>query len=290
MKFRLPKSFTNIFELIKSLGTIWYSNLYTLLIFNIIIGFSTIFLAWYCNFQLLSYFTTAEEKGQIPSHLLSRFLLLGEMAIFLTFFPALLLCSYFALWQLENKPSSGSGVESSEPITLLIRKSSSSLLLLGSGWMTALIKGINRIFLFIICVCLSGFISGKYQSDSLDTCLIILNSIWFSVLLLKLSSLIVLPWLSLSSASYEIRRGKVEIKEGAIWLILASWLSAALLVILFTTFLKNERGSTLPSPHLTYQLAIHGIQFYVPQPFLWFIAIVARQYAVLIPRKKKKIE
>jgi hypothetical protein len=279
----LPQSFTNIITLLLSIRKTWWNNFFTLVFYNLIVGFFTIVTMWYCNSLISSHLIQAEETGQVPSQFLSRLLILGEIGTLITFYPAILLCNFFALWQLETEPETNS--LPSEPLKTLIKKSSSGLILLGSGWMNAIISGTNRIFLFLIFLCISGFLSGKYQSESLDISLIILNSAWLSMLLLKLSTLMVLPWLALGSKTTEIKRSKVQIKAGATWLILISWTTALSLTVLLQEYFQLDREPPVLAPHLAYQLAIQALNFYVPQPFLWFIAVVAREYAVLTPRK-----
>lgn len=278
----LPQSFTNITKLFRSVEKTWRDNFLALAFYSLIIGCFTIIPMWYCNSLVFSYLTEAEETGKVPSHFLGRLLILSEVGTLVTFYPAILLCNFFALWQLEQDPETTSAL--SEPLKTLIKKSSSGLILLGSGWVQAIIKGSNQIFLFVIFLCISGFLSGKYQSESLDISLIVLNSAWLSLLLLKLSTLMALPWFALGSKSVELKRNKVQVKAGATWLILFSWTAALSLNLLLRGYLQFDQKPPFEMPHLAYQLLIQSINFYIPQPFLWFIAVTVREYAVLTPR------
>jgi Na+/proline symporter len=147
--------------------------------------------------------------------------------------------------------------------------------------MHAIIKAANPVFGVLIFLCISGFLSGKYQNEWLDTILLVLNSLWLSLLLLKLSKLITFPWFALGSKPNEIKRSKLQVKDGATWLILTSWVIALAL----TLFLQSCLRFDYQQANITHQLIKQAINFYVPQPFLWFIAVVAREYAVITPRK-----
>jgi len=252
-------------------------NFFTFVIYNFLIGLLTIAMMWYCNSLISSYLIKAEQSGQVPSELLNRLLILGEIGTFITFFPAILLGSFFTLWQLGTEPSP----PTFEPLKTLIRKSSSASILLGAGWMHAIVKAANPIFLVLVFLCISGFLSGKYQNEWLDISLAIINAIWISLLLLKLSTLITLPWLALDSKAIELRRSNLQIKDGATWLMLINCTLAITLMMVLHKYLRIDNEQT----DITYQLLKQAINFYVPQPFLWFIAMVAREYAVLVPRK-----
>jgi len=273
----LPGSFTNINPLIMATIKTWRKYFLTLVIYNLLIGFLAMIMMWYCNSLIFSYLIKAEESGKIPSEFLTRLLLMGEIGTFIAFFPLVLLCSFFALWQLGTEPNP----PDSAPLKTLIKKSSSASILLSSGWMHAIIKAANPIFLVLIFLCISGFLSGKYQYAWLDISLILLNSVWFSLLLLRLSMLFALPWLALVSTPTEIKRSKLEIKDGAQWLIFISWGMALTVLVLLQNYFRFDKEQA----NITYQLIKQAINVYVPQPFLWFIAVVAREYAVLVPRK-----
>jgi hypothetical protein len=272
----IPGIFKETPKLLFGLVKIWLKNYITIISYSMIVGIISIATVYYYNICVTTYVEESINKGTIPEAVHDKLLLFGDISIHLLIFPLWLLASYFPLYQLNVKQELDKPYKT-DSFTLLITNTSQALISLSSGWAYTLVKALNKFFVFLIYLCLCAFLSSKYENQYLEIALIIIASIWVTLLLLKISTLLVMPWsyMVTKNLNNSARRAsnhaaiKITLEDGIPWAILITILSASMMLILGELLIGQ---TTNKSDWIV--LIRQALRFYLPQPFLWFISAI----------------